>query len=60
MLADGRVKTNILVKRTSGFEDFDGNATAALRDWKFEPLPGGATGEQWGEITFHYRLTEGS
>jgi protein TonB len=60
VLADGRVKTNILVKRTSGFEDFDGNASVALRDWKFEPLPGGATGEQWGEITFHYRLTEGS
>jgi len=57
VLPDGRVKDNIFVEKTSGFSDFDGNAVAALRVWRFEPLPG--SGEQWGVITFHYRLTDG-
>jgi len=54
--ADGTVKENILVQKTAGFGDFDDNARAALRDWRFEPLARGRTGEQWGTITFHYRL----
>lgn len=58
VLADGRVKTNVLVRRTSGYPDFDRNAVTALRTWKFEPLVGGATGEQWGEITFHFKLEQ--
>ncbi|HZL85731.1 MAG TPA: energy transducer TonB [Candidatus Krumholzibacteria bacterium] len=56
---DGRIKENILVEKTSGFEDFDANAVTALRNWRFEALGGGATGEQWGRITFHYRLSAG-
>jgi len=56
VLSDGRVKDNIFVEKTSGFSDFDGNAVAALRTWRFEPLPG--SGEQWGAITFHYRLSD--
>jgi TonB family protein len=54
---DGTVKTNVMIQKTSGFEDFDRNATDALLAWRFEPLDGGATGEQWGTITFHYRLS---
>jgi TonB family protein len=54
---DGTVKTNVMIQKTSGFEDFDRNATDALLAWRFEPLEGGATGEQWGTITFHYRLS---
>jgi len=47
-----------MVQKTSGFSDFDDNAVGALRSWRFEPLKGGATGEQWGTITFHYRLSD--
>jgi TonB family protein len=55
---DGSVKENVLIQKTAGFEDFDENARVALRAWKFEPLHGGRTGEQWGTITFHYRIRE--
>jgi len=58
VLPDGRIKENIMIQKTSGFSDFDDNAINALRTWRFEPLKGGATGEQWGTITFHYRLTD--
>lgn len=58
VLPDGRIKENIMVQKTSGFSDFDDNAVRALRTWRFEPLTGGATGEQWGTITFHYRLSD--
>jgi TonB family protein len=57
VLPDGRVKENVLVQKTSGFEDFDRNAVDALLAWRFEPLDGGRTGEQWGSITFEYRLS---
>lgn len=56
VLPDGRVKENILVERTSGFSDFDTGAVEALRQWKFQSLPG--SGEQWGRITFNYRLSD--
>jgi TonB family protein len=52
---DGGVKEGIMVEKTSGHEDFDGNATLALLDWRFESLHG-ATGEQWGSVTLEYRL----
>ena len=58
VLTDGRIKENIMVQKTSGFGDFDDNAINALRTWRFEPLKGGATGDQWGTITFHYRLSD--
>ena len=54
--ADGTIKENVMVQKTAGFGDFDDNARTALREWRFEPLGGGRTGEQWGTITFHYRL----
>jgi TonB family protein len=53
---DGSIKENILVQKTAGFEDFDDNARAALRTWRFAALPRGQAGEQWGTITFHFRL----
>lgn len=55
---DGGVKENVLVQKTAGFSDFDDNARAALRAWRFEPLRGGRTGEQWGTITFRFRLQD--
>ncbi len=56
--ADGGVKENVLVQKTAGFGDFDESARTALRAWRFEPLHGGRTGEQWGTITFHFRLRD--
>ncbi len=58
VLPDGEVKENILVQRTAGFEDFDENARVALRAWRFKALRPDQTGEQWGTITFHYRLRD--
>jgi len=55
VLPDGRVKENVMIQKTSGFADFDDNAIKALLSWRFEKLKGGK-GEQWGTITFHYRL----
>ncbi|MGH7724538.1 MAG: energy transducer TonB [Candidatus Eiseniibacteriota bacterium] len=54
--ADGSIKENVLVQRTAGFEDFDESARVALRAWRFAPLTGGRTGEQWGTITFHFKI----
>jgi TonB family protein len=56
---DGSVKENVLVQKTAGFEDFDERARQALEGWRFAALPAGRTGEQWGTITFHFRLREG-
>jgi TonB family protein len=58
VLPDGRVKENVLVERTSGFSDFDTRAVEALLEWKFVALPASpAANEQWGRITFNYRLS---
>ena len=59
VLPDGRVKENVLIERTSGFSDFDRGAVDALLEWRFVALPGGpAANEQWGRITFNYRLSD--
>ncbi len=55
---DGGIRENILVQKTAGFEEFDENARTALRAWRFAALREGRTGEQWGTITFHFRLRE--
>ena len=55
---DGTVKENVVIQKTAGFGEFDDNARVALRAWRFEPLRGGRTGEQWGTITFHFRLRD--
>ncbi|HKW51630.1 MAG TPA: energy transducer TonB, partial [Candidatus Eisenbacteria bacterium] len=55
---NGSVKENVMIQKTAGFGDFDENARVALRGWRFEPLRGGRTGEQWGTITFHFRLRD--
>jgi TonB family protein len=55
---DGMVKENIMIQKTAGFEDFDSNAVQALSEWRFAPLPAGRTGDQWGTITFHFRLRD--
>lgn len=57
VLPDGHVKENVMVQKTSGFTDFDDNAVNAILAWRFQALRGGTTGEQWGTIMFHYRLS---
>jgi TonB family protein len=52
---DGGVKRNVMIEKTSGFEDFDRNAMLALLAWQFEPV-GGGNADQWGSITLNYRL----
>jgi TonB family protein len=54
---NGSVKENVLVERTSGYSPFDRNAVEALQQWRFEALPHGSVGEQWGTITFHFKLS---
>jgi len=56
VMPDGRVKANVMVHRTSGYEDFDRRAQEAIRLWRFESLSSGSAQEQWGTITMHFRL----
>lgn len=56
VMSNGLVKENVLVEKTSGFRDFDNSSVAALLQWRFKALPGSA--EQWGRITFHFRLSD--
>jgi len=58
VLPSGRLKENLLIERTSGFDDFDSRAKAALANWRFESLGPGASAEQWGRIEFKYRLRD--
>jgi TonB family protein len=60
VLPNGKVKENVMVQRTSGFQDFDWRATQAILAWRFEPLDDPAAGEQWGTITLHFRLSDTS
>ena len=55
---DGSIKENLLVERTSGYQDFDDRALLALSVWRFAPLHEGRTGDQWGVITLYFRLRE--
>lgn len=55
---DGRVRESIMVEKTAGFQDFDENARSAIRTWRFQALGTGESGDQWGTITFHYRLRD--
>ncbi|MBU8870571.1 MAG: TonB family protein [Gemmatimonadales bacterium] len=58
VLPSGRVKENVRVEKTSGYQDFDQRAKSSLLSWLFETLGGGSTAEQWGRIEFNYRLKQ--
>lgn len=51
---DGAVRGKMTVERTSGHLELDRIAMEALRRWLFEPAPAG--GDQWGVVTFRFRL----
>jgi len=56
--AAGSVKTNVVVRRTTGYPKLDESAIRALRQWKFAPLPAGQENkEEVGLITFNYSLS---
>ncbi len=55
VLPDGTVGRVIPVRKASAY--LEGVASNHLKRWRFSPLPPGAAGEeQWGEVTFHFRL----
>lgn len=56
VVADGSVKNNIVVRRTSGYSRLDQSAIDALRKWIFEPLAN-ENREEVGLITFNYTLS---
>jgi TonB family protein len=58
VLPSGHVKENIQVQRTAGYKDFDANAVAALKSWRFAPLLENDGRQQWGTITFRFRLSD--
>ncbi len=54
--ANGFVKNNVVVRRTSGYPKLDDTAIKALRLWKFVALVGDENREEVGLITFNYSL----
>lgn len=58
VMPDGSIKRGVRVDKTAGFADFDRSAVEALQRWRFAALPSGASDEQWGTITFHFRLRD--
>ncbi len=57
VMPDGRVKDNVYFEQTSAHRDLNRSAMAAIREFRFEPLPGGQPmTEQWGVITIVFRL----
>ena len=57
VMPDGRVKDNLYFEQTSAHRDLNRSAMAAIREFRFEPLPDGQPKtEQWGVITIVFRL----
>jgi TonB family protein len=55
--ADGAVLTRMFIERSSGYKELDDLCLEALKQFVFAPLTGGATEEQWGIITFRFKLS---
>ena len=54
---NGYVRGDSHVKRTSGDPRLDQIVLQTIRSWRFAALGGGAKrGDQWGLVTFHFRL----
>lgn len=57
VLPDGRVKDNVYFEQTSVHRDLNQAAMAAIRKFRFAPLPKSQSAvEQWGVITIVFRL----
>ena len=55
VLPDGTIK-KVLVEQASPHQVLDEAAKRCLANWRFSPLPAGATAEQWGVLTIVFRL----
>lgn len=53
--SSGKVKPNVVVRRTSGYPKLDDTAIQALRQWQFAPLAD-VNRDEVGLITFNYSL----
>lgn len=53
--AEGRVRDRLILERTSGYPELDRLSMEAIKRWTFVPLSG-AQEDQWGIITFRFRL----
>ena len=53
----GKVKSNIVVRRSSGYSQLDKSAIKALKSWQFVPLADGSNRHEVGMITFNYTLS---
>lgn len=54
--AEGTVLERMLIERTSGYKELDDICMEALKKMVFVPLAAGQTEDQWGIITFRFRL----
>jgi TonB family protein len=55
---DGSVRSNIQVRRTTGYPALDQLGVDALKQWKFAPLQAADEGKgEWGLITFNFSLS---
>ena len=55
--ADGSVRTNMRVTKTTGYPDLDKLALEALKQWKFAAFDSTDESSQWGIITFTFSLS---
>lgn len=56
VMETGEVKENVIVVRTSGSKQWDDEVIAALKKWRFKPLPVLGRKDQSGIITFQFVL----
>lgn len=54
--ADGTIRPNLRVQRSSGYAELDQLAKEALLKWKFSPAGGQDNDLSWGIITFRFTL----
>lgn len=56
--ADGTVRSNLRVTKTTGYPQLDQLGLDALKQWRFAPAPASTDeGSQWGIITFNFSLS---
>ncbi|MFA5976096.1 MAG: energy transducer TonB [Elusimicrobiota bacterium] len=55
--ADGVVRTNMRITKTTGYPQLDELAIEALKQWRFAPIGGVGDEGQWGIITFNFALS---
>ncbi|MBI4376093.1 MAG: TonB family protein [Elusimicrobia bacterium] len=53
---EGQVLDRMIIERTSGYRKLDDLAKQSLSRMVFAPLPKGQKEDQWGLVTFRYRL----